>query len=392
MMGFFDADGTVLHVARAGQGRPLVFVNSLGSDFRIWDDVLPALTPRAEVIRYDKRGHGLSDLGPISMDAHVADLAALLDGLATGPAVVCGLSVGGQIALGLSAARPDLIRGLILMDTGHRIGTPAMWDDRIATVEPAGIAGIAAENDRLTRWFTPAFHATRPADLAGARNMLIRTPVEGYLGTSCRAIRDADFTGCRAGGCGFRRFAWWAIRTAPPRPHLVAEMAGLIPGARFEIVADAGHLPCIEQPGVTAALIGGFLDALEAGAVSDRRDTGMAVRRAVLGDAHVDRAEAAKTPFDAPFQELIVESAWGTVWASDRISRRERSMLTLAVLAATGNFAEIPMHVRATRNTGASQADVMEAFLHAAIYAGVPRANEAIRLAKQTYAEMEGEG
>jgi 4-carboxymuconolactone decarboxylase len=126
--------------------------------------------------------------------------------------------------------------------------------------------------------------------------------------------------------------------------------------------------------------------------MSDRRDTGMAVRRAVLGDAHVDRAEAAKTPFDAPFQELIAESAWGTVWANDRISRRERSMLTLAVLAATGNFAEIPMHVRATRNTGASQADVMEAFLHAAIYAGVPRANEAIRLAKQTYAEMEGEG
>ncbi|RYH03137.1 4-carboxymuconolactone decarboxylase [Salipiger sp. IMCC34102] len=120
-----------------------------------------------------------------------------------------------------------------------------------------------------------------------------------------------------------------------------------------------------------------------------RYETGMRVRREVLGDAHVDRAEAAKTDFDQAFQGLITESAWGTVWASDAISRRERSMLTLALLAATGNFAEIPMHVRATANTGASQADVLEAFQHVAIYAGVPKANHAIKLAKETFAEME---
>ncbi len=122
-----------------------------------------------------------------------------------------------------------------------------------------------------------------------------------------------------------------------------------------------------------------------------RHACGMEVRRAVLGDAHVDRAEAARTPLDAPFQDLITESAWGTVWASDAISRRERSMLTLALLAATGNFEEIPMHIRATARTGASRRDVMEAFQHVAIYAGVPRANHAIKLAKQTYAEMDEE-
>jgi len=125
--------------------------------------------------------------------------------------------------------------------------------------------------------------------------------------------------------------------------------------------------------------------------MSERYDRGMQTRRKVLGDAHVDRAEAAKGPLDAPFQELITEGAWGTVWASDAISLRERSMLTLALLAATGNFEEIPMHIRATARTGASQRDVMEAFQHVAIYAGVPRANHAIKLAKQTYAEMEGE-
>ncbi len=125
--------------------------------------------------------------------------------------------------------------------------------------------------------------------------------------------------------------------------------------------------------------------------MTTRYDTGMATRRAVLGDAHVDRAEAAKTAFDLPFQTLITEGAWGTVWADDTISRRERSMLTLALLAATGNFDEIPMHVRATANTGASRDDIMQAFLHVAIYAGVPKANHAIKLAKATFAEMEGQ-
>lgn len=121
----------------------------------------------------------------------------------------------------------------------------------------------------------------------------------------------------------------------------------------------------------------------------DRFETGMIIRRSVLGDAHVDRAEKAKTPFDNAFQTLITEGAWGTVWADEAISRRERSMLTLALLAATGNFEEVPMHIRATANTGASAEDVIQAFLHVAIYAGVPKANHAIKLAKATYAEME---
>lgn len=124
--------------------------------------------------------------------------------------------------------------------------------------------------------------------------------------------------------------------------------------------------------------------------MSERHAKGMAVRRQVLGEAHVDQAEAAKSDFDAPFQSLITESAWGTLWAGDTITRRERSMLTLALLAATGNHEEIPMHIRACANTGASKEDIMQAFMHAAIYAGVPCANHAIKLAKKTFAELEG--
>ena len=125
--------------------------------------------------------------------------------------------------------------------------------------------------------------------------------------------------------------------------------------------------------------------------MTDRYEQGMATRRSVLGDAHVDRAEAGKTAFDQPFQDLITEAAWGHVWSRDRITPRERSMLTIALLAGLGNFDEVAMHVRATANTGATREDVMEALLHVAIYAGVPRANHAIKIAREVFDEMEGE-
>lgn len=124
--------------------------------------------------------------------------------------------------------------------------------------------------------------------------------------------------------------------------------------------------------------------------MSERFDAGMKVRRAVLGDAHVDRAETAKTAFDEPFQTFITEGAWGSVWASDAISKRERSMITLALLAALGQWDEVAMHVRATKNTGASPSDIREAMMHVAVYAGVPAANHALKIVKQTLAEMEG--
>ncbi len=122
--------------------------------------------------------------------------------------------------------------------------------------------------------------------------------------------------------------------------------------------------------------------------MSERYQQGMRMRRKVLGDAHVDAAEANKTAFDEPFQTLITEAAWGNLWARDSLPLRERSMLTIALLAAAGNFDEIAMHIRATANTGASPADVMEALLHVAIYAGVPKANRALKIARQTYEDM----
>jgi 4-carboxymuconolactone decarboxylase len=120
----------------------------------------------------------------------------------------------------------------------------------------------------------------------------------------------------------------------------------------------------------------------------ERHSTGMSVRRSVLGDAHVDRAEANKTDFDADFQRFITEGAWGSVWSRPGLTGRERSIVTLALLAALGHKEEFAMHVRATRNTGASADDIKELLLHVAVYAGVPAANAAYAVAKQTLAEM----
>ncbi len=114
----------------------------------------------------------------------------------------------------------------------------------------------------------------------------------------------------------------------------------------------------------------------------DRFATGMAIRRSVLGDAHVDRAEAGKTAFDEDFQRFIVETAWGSVWSRPGLDRRTRSLLTIAMLASLGHHEELALHLRACRNTGASLADIKETLLQVAVYAGVPAANAAIRIAK----------
>lgn len=247
-----------LHVRCQGpsDGPVLVFSNSLGTDFRIWDQVVASLPAELRIIRYDKRGHGLSDLpgGDWGMADHVADLAEVMDAFKAQDAVVCGLSVGGMIAQGIAAERPDLVKALILCDTGAKIGTPDMWEDRVRMVQTQGIAAMA--DAVMERWFTPDFRASDPG-FPIWRNMLCRTTVGGYAGT-CQAIADTDLVESTSrlrmpclGICGDQDGA--------TPPDLVRETTALIPGSRFELIADAGHIPCVEQPDVTTNLIAGFL-------------------------------------------------------------------------------------------------------------------------------------
>lgn len=264
-MQFADINGITLHyqVIGAPAGKPvLVFANSLGTDFRIWRDVIVKLVGECAIVTYDKRGHGLSDTGkaPYSMDDHVDDLAGLLDMLKVRGAIICGLSVGGMIAQGLYHKRRDLVSALILCDTADKVGTTDSWNARIAAVEADGIASLSGTI--LKMWFTEDFHTSRTAELAGYRNMLERTTVAGYTGT-CAVLRDTDFT-AKSPGIAVPTLCIVGDKDGSTPPELVLAMAKRIPAARYEVIKDAGHIPCVEQPDVLVTIIKSFVDLLSA--------------------------------------------------------------------------------------------------------------------------------
>ncbi|SET60608.1 3-oxoadipate enol-lactonase [Oceanicella actignis] len=250
-------NGCLMHYADQGAGAPVVFANSLGTDMRVWDRLIARLPEGLRIIRYDKRGHGLSGLPEDGwgMGDLVQDLAALLDRLEVRGAAVVGLSIGGMIAQGLAAERPDLVRAMVLMDTAAKIGAPGMWDARIAAIRAGGVEAVA--DQVLERWFSRATRAARPDELALWRNMLTRTPVEGYLGC-CAAIRDTDLLESTA-RLRLPTLALAGDEDGSTPPDLVRETAALIPGARFALVRGAGHLPGVERPDETARLILDFL-------------------------------------------------------------------------------------------------------------------------------------
>ena len=257
-MNIAQVNSVALHYRLSGpeQAPALVFSNSLGTDFRIWDAVEAALCDRYRILCYDKRGHGLSD-GPESgwgMRDNVHDLAALMDHLGLKSAAVCGLSVGGLIAQGLAAERPDLVNLLILSDTAAKIGSPDMWAKRIAQVRQGGIGSIA--EDILQRWFAPDYIASAP-DFPMYRNMLIRTPVNGYA-TTCECIADTDLFESTS-ALHLPALAIVGDKDGATPPDLVRETAELIDGCRFEVIRGAGHLPCVEKPEVVVSLLTEFM-------------------------------------------------------------------------------------------------------------------------------------
>lgn len=251
-----NVNGASLYFRFAGRpaGDTLVFINSLGTDWRVWESVARRFGEQCRLLHYDKRGHGLSDVppGPLSIDDHVADLAALLEELDITHAVVCGLSVGGMIAIGLAARHPQLVRGLVLADTGHKIGDERRWNERIEKVRERGMGSIA--DGVLETWFSASFRSRRPAEAGLWRNMLVRTPVEGYTAT-CAALRDADLTRATQSIAAPALCLCGAEDLSTP-PSLMRELSDLIPDGRFREVTGAAHLSTVENPGAVADLVG----------------------------------------------------------------------------------------------------------------------------------------
>lgn len=234
-------------------GPVVVFANSLGTDLRLWDALLAEM-PGIRAVRFDKRGHGLSDHGgDFSIDDLADDAAALIGHLGLGPVIFVGLSIGGMIAQSLAARRPDLLRAAVLSNTATRMGSAESWAARITAVETGGLGAIA--DTIMERWFAPAFRTT-PA-LALWRNMVARTDAAGYV-AACRALAATDL------GLTTRLLELPVLVIAGDQDgsspaDLVLATAEMIPGATFHVIADAGHLPCVEQPAAFAALLKPFV-------------------------------------------------------------------------------------------------------------------------------------
>ena len=242
-----DLGGIRLHYRVDGDpdGAPVVFSNSLGTDMRLWDKVIERMPKTGlKYIRYDKRGHGLSECPnpPFAMGALVSDVEQLMEMLGVKDAVFVGLSIGGLIAQGLATKRLDLVRAIVLSNTGAKIGTRDMWAERIAAVEAGGIEALA--DATMDRWFSKAFQKTD--ELIAWRNMLTRTPDAGYIGCS-HAIAGSDFvtptSGLRLPCLGIA-----GSEDGSTPPDLVRETVDLIPGSQFHLIRGTGHLPCVEDP------------------------------------------------------------------------------------------------------------------------------------------------
>jgi 3-oxoadipate enol-lactonase len=248
-----------IHVQFEGpEGAPaVIFANSLGTDLRLWDQVLPLLPQNLRYIRYDKRGHGLSsvDAGSRDIADHVSDAIAVIEAFAQGPVVFVGLSIGGLIAQGVAATRPDLLRATVLSNTAAKLGTADSWQARIAAVQAGGCAAIA--DGVMGRWFGPDFLAS--AELPLWRTMLARTSSVGYI-AACHALAGADQRAQTARLILPTLAISGELDGASP-PEVVKETADLIAGAQYHCIPKAGHLPCVEAPAAWAAQVSPFLKA-----------------------------------------------------------------------------------------------------------------------------------
>ncbi len=238
-------------------GAAVCFINSLGTDHRVWDPLLPHLPAAWHLLRHDKRGHGLSGAAPTgsTIADYTDDVAALIRAQGRAPMLVVGLSIGGLIAQSLAARHPDLVQGLILICTGAKIGTPALWQERIDGLSATGLP--AAAESILDRWFPEPFRSQDPS-LPLWRAMLHRADLAGYL-VACAAIRDADLRN-QARTLSVPTLCIAGSEDQATPPVLLEDLAQAIPGARLAVLQGAGHIPCVQMPGALAALMKPFVE------------------------------------------------------------------------------------------------------------------------------------
>ncbi|MDO0910192.1 3-oxoadipate enol-lactonase [Streptomyces sp. DT2A-34] len=360
---------------------PLLLGPSLGTSYALWDKVAPELSITHRVVRWDLPGHGGSAADLIGAGATVGDLAdlvlALADSIGVERFAYAGVSLGGAVGLHLAVHHPQRVSSLAVICSSAHFNGSKPWEERAALVRREGLAGLAKSAN--ARWFTPGF--TVPELVADHQN----ADPDAYA-ACCDALAAFDLRDELPSITAPSLLIAGRDDPATPPAHL-REIADAVPGAALVEIPGASHLAPAQCPEAVLTALRAHFDGAAGGA-----KRGMEVRREVLGDAHVDRAQARQTAFTARFQDFISRYAWGEIWTDPTLTRRERSMITLTALVAHGHYDELAMHVRAARRNGLTPEEIGAVLLQTAVYCGVPAANSAFAAAQRVLAEEEPGG
>lgn len=385
-MPHIPVDGVDLHYELSGpSGAPVVvFSNSLGTTFAMWDALVPQLRGRYRVLRYDTRGHGGSDTrdAPATISDLAGDLSALLDALGLERVHLVGLSLGGMTVQALAAAAPDRVLSLTLMATAAHLPSEASWNERAALVRREGTEAIVEAT--MGRWFTPGYAERHPERTGPIRDAFIACDHAGYA-ICCEAIGQMDLRPL------LQRIEAptlvMAGRDDPATPPAMAEtICAGIRGAELIVLPRAAHLLAVEQAEAVGAYLLSFLDrhrgaGAALGAVPFAK--GVENRSSVLGAAHVERSLAQAGGFGSPWQDFITRIAWGEIWGDPRLPWKTRSLITLAMMVALDREEEFKLHLRPALTNGVDAEELQALLLQTAIYAGVPAANGAFRWVRE---------
>lgn len=365
----------------------LMLSHSLGQDHGMWDPQAADFADHFRVLRYDTRGHGASGApaGDYRIEQLGADALALADALGIQRFAFCGVSLGGMIGQWLAANASDRVTAVVLANTSAK-ADPVRMQERRTAVLSGGMAAVA--DMVMSRFFSPRLLAANPPIVASARRSLLATSPVGYAGC-CAAIRDMDQTASLQSIRVPALIIDGELDTSLPWRGFGEVLAREIPHARV-VHLDAAHLSNIERPRAFTSAVLDFL--LPPRSESTQYDRGMQRRRAVLGDAHVDRASANAALTSEAFQELITRFAWGEIWSRPALDTRTRRLLVLSITAALGRWEEFRLHLRTGLAQDLEWTDVEEALLQTAVYAGVPAANTGFHAAADERAALKTRG
>ncbi|MCW5718228.1 MAG: alpha/beta fold hydrolase [Bauldia sp.] len=381
-----------VEIAGPSGAPPIVFVHALGASKESWREQIAAFAGRYRCIAYDARGHGATTPGP--MVPHVAaladDLRGVLDALGIQRATIAGISIGGMTAQHFAATHPERVERLILLSTTAKTVDGEPFRSRARDVRATGLDAVAKAT--MTRWFSAAFAAAHPARVEDVRRRFVATDRECYA-LAAEAVGGFDAHHLLGRITAPTLVVVGAQDPGTP-PEVARDLADRIGGATLVVIPDAAHMVTVEAAKPVAAYVGAFLDlGREPGTrPSATFEDGLANRRAVLGDAYVDRALAsAGGVFGAPWQDFVTRIAWAELWGDPALRWRERSMLTLALLMVLNREEEFRLHVRGALRNGVAVEELQALIRHAAGYAGAAAGNNANRWAIAALAEMEEE-